>query len=98
MPNVCPLCLRVLDLSSSTHHLVPKLKGGNKGETVELHEICHRKIHSLFDEGEIANYYFTIEKLLDHDEIKKFVKWVSKKPPNFVDSSKEHSSKKYKHR
>jgi hypothetical protein len=92
----CPLCGRVLgDKHVSEHHLIPQLKKGK--DTVRLHDICHGKIHSLFGEGELARHYNTIERLLENEDIQKFVKWVRKKPSDYVDSSrmsKKHPRKR----
>jgi len=91
---ICPLCKREIEGKQSDHHLVPVLKGGKNGEQVTLHHICHNKIHSVLTENELAKYYNTIEKLLTHEEIISFVKWVSKKPNDFYDSSKKNNNKK----
>ena len=90
-PN-CPLCNRPLGNDSNEHHLVPKTFKGK--ETVTLHRICHRKIHATFTERELLKHYHTLERLLEHEEIKKFVKWVSKKEPDFYDGSKDVKRKK----
>ncbi len=82
----CPLCKRDIETKHSEHHLIPRLKGGKNGPTVILHRVCHDKIHSLFTEQELAVLYNTIDKLLEHDEIKKFVKWVSSKPNDFYET------------
>ena len=52
----CPLCDREipLDVPKSLHHLIPKSKGGKGGPTVLLHHICHKQIHLLFKENELA--------------------------------------------
>ena len=71
--------------SNDEHHLIPKTFKGKK--TVLVHKICHRKIHSVFTERELANYFHTFERLLEHEEIQKFVIWVSKKSPDFYSSS-----------
>ena len=55
---------------------------------MRLHQICHSKIHSLFTEREIEVKYFTIEKLLNNEEIVKFVNWLTNKPNDFYDSTK----------
>ena len=96
--NICPLCQRRLVSGPSTdiHHLIPKLKGGRKGPTVELHKVCHTKIHSVFTERELAKTYNTIEALLGNEEIQKFVNWVAKKDPEFYETNREISSKKNK--
>lgn len=82
--DVCPLCNREMDTEDSDlHHLVPKHKGGRKGEVVRIHRFCHSKIHSRFTNAELAKKFNSIEKLLDDEEIRNFVKWVSGKPSSF---------------
>lgn len=94
----CPLCKRPLvdGPSIDKHHLIPKTFGGK--DTVVLHKICHHKIHSVFTERELQHYYHTIERLLENEEIKKFVKWVVKKDPEFYDHSKDTTRRKKKRR
>lgn len=91
--NKCPICKRemIKGKSLNNHHFTPKLKGGK--ETTTLHVICHSKLHSVFSEAEMARYYNTPEKCLECEEIKNFVKWVSKKDPEFMASNREHNQK-----
>lgn len=83
---ICPLCLRPLpsDAPQSRHHLIPRLKGGKGGETVLLHHICHKEIHATLTEVELARDYDTIDALRAHPRLAKFVKWVAKRPPDFM--------------
>jgi hypothetical protein len=91
----CPICNRPLgSIRIEEHHLIPKTFKGK--ETISLHGVCHRKIHSVFTERELQHYYFTIERLLENEHIQTFVKWVSKRPPEFYDSTKETSARKSK--
>lgn len=85
--DLCPLCERPLGTRCDEHHLVPKQKGGR--ETEKLHIICHRKIHSVFTNTELDNYYNTVDRLLENEEIRKFVNWVKKRPVEYCDSSKD---------
>ncbi|NNE94363.1 MAG: HNH endonuclease [Verrucomicrobiales bacterium] len=86
---MCPLCGRPIPPRlESKHHLIPKLKGGKNGPISVLHTICHGKIHSVFTEAELARQYSTIEALLEHEEIKRFVSWVKKRPPEFRSSNR----------
>jgi hypothetical protein len=55
--------------------------------TVPMHKICQAKVHAVFTETEQKNYYHTVERLQEHEEIAKFIKWVSKKEPEFFDTS-----------
>lgn len=87
-PKICPLCGREIPTSQrEEHHLVPKLKGGKK--TVAMHRICHRTIHALFSESELATRYNSVEALLEHSSVQNFVKWIITKPVNFSDSAKQ---------
>jgi len=82
--RICPLCERPIPPHlESRHHLVPKLRGGKHGPIAVLHTICHSKIHSVLSETELARNYATVEKLRQHEEIARFVKWVRKRPPEF---------------
>ena len=82
-PETCPLCGRELidGPSINEHHLVPRTFRGR--EKVRMHRICHNKIHSVFSERELARYYHTWERLLENEEIRKFVSWVQKKDPAY---------------
>lgn len=71
---------------------MPKLKGGRATET--LHRICHRQIHALFTEAELAQRYNTAEALLEHPEMQKFIAWVKKKPDGFYESTKMSNRKR----
>lgn len=85
--NQCPLCSRELAEPISKHHLIPLSKGGKDTPTVPMHKICQNKIHAVFTETELKNYYFTVERILENDEMQKFVKWVKKKELSFNDVS-----------
>jgi hypothetical protein len=84
-PLRCVLCQRLVPPAQlDWHHLVPKLKGGR--ETAPMHRICHRQIHALFSEVELARNYATPDALLSHPEVRKFVDWVAAKPDPFNES------------
>lgn len=70
----CPLCNRPLGAFTEQHHLIPKTYKGT--ETVELHRICHRKIHTTLTERELKDNYRTIDQLLEHPDIRQFVTWL----------------------
>jgi len=81
----CPLCGRPIppEVPQSRHHLVPRLRGGKHGETVLLHQICHKEIHATLSETELARDYNTPEALRAHPRLEKFIAWVAKRPPGF---------------
>lgn len=85
---VCPLCGREVPVAQQdAHHLVPRSQGGR--ETVILHRICHRQIHALFTETELAREYASVEALLGHPAMARFVAWVRTKPPGFMERTRK---------
>ncbi|MFM9878788.1 MAG: HNH endonuclease [Burkholderiaceae bacterium] len=87
-PLVCALCGRPIPhAQKDEHHLVPKSKGGR--HTTSLHRICHRQIHALLTETELAREFSTVQALLAHPEIERFVAWVKTKPVDFMERSRK---------
>lgn len=81
-PLICPLCERPIPPAQrDAHHLVPKSRGGRHTEF--LHRVCHRQIHALLTETELAKQYATVEALLAHPQLRAFVDWVKTKPDDF---------------
>ena len=85
----CQLCHR--DLPLTFHHLIPKKVQDktyikNKLEIdddlntygVNLCKDCHSMVHRKIGHHDLALQYNSIEKLLSHPEIEKFVNWVAK--------------------
>lgn len=80
----CPLCERSIPPSQrDEHHLVPKSHGGK--QTVVLHRICHRQIHALFSETELARRLNSVECLRASEELQPFIRWVKTKPGEFYE-------------
>lgn len=93
--ETCKICKRELGANIDEHHLIPKTFKGRG--TVTLHKICHRFLHATISERDMVNYYHTIERILEREEIQKFIKWVSKKSPEYysgTDESKERKKKR----
>lgn len=81
--TVCQLCMRSIPkIQRDAHHLVPKSRGGV--ETIILHRLCHRQIHALLTENQLARNYSTIEALRSHPEIAKFIQWIGDKPTHIL--------------
>lgn len=92
-PVICPLCDREIPPDQrDEHHLVPKSRGGRV--TATLHRICHRQIHALFSESELEQHYASAEALLAHPDMRKFVDWVRKKPPGFMDGTRRSNRRR----
>lgn len=92
---ICALCKRDLAQPFNRHHLLPLSEGGKGTTTIMLHKICHDKIHAVFTEKELKQHYYTIEKLQQHEEIEKFIRWIRKKEPQFYDKSVKMKTKKF---
>lgn len=80
--------------SIDRHHLVPACRGGK--ETQHMHKVCHSKIHHTFTEKQLEKEFNSVEKLLENEEIVKFVAWVSKKDPEFVDKNEDTAARRRK--
>ena len=86
--NICPICDRPIpDSQKDAHHLIPKSKGGKTTEY--LHRICHKQIHALFTETELAQQYHHAQILREHPEMMKFIQWVKNKPNAFYEKTRK---------
>jgi hypothetical protein len=86
----CPICGRPIPASQKdAHHLIPKSKGGKSTEF--LHRICHRQIHALFTENELASQFNTAQALQAHPEMQRFIYWVRSKPNEFYERVRKSS-------
>ena len=95
IPN-CPICRRILgEINTSKHHLTPKSAGGKDSELILIHNICHQKIHSVFTLKELRDNYNSVEKLIEREEMAKFIKWVSKKAPEFYQRNERMKRKDF---
>lgn len=94
--RACPLCGRQLGARVEAHHLIPRTYKGT--EIVDLHPICHRKIHSLFTERELRDHFHTAERLREHPDIATFVAWIAGKHPDFHDTTATSRALKDKRR
>ena len=79
--EACALCGRIFGRRRERHHLVTRSQGGR--EIVQLHPICHRKIHSTLTERELRDGFDTIARLRAHPDIARFLRWIAGKPPDF---------------
>jgi hypothetical protein len=74
-------------MAHSFHHLIPHAnKWFKKRHTreamragLELCKECHKTIHELVGEKDLGRNYNTMDKLLAHAEIAKYVAWKRKR-------------------
>ena len=81
---ICAVCeSKIPHRQRDAHLLIRKSKGERKNEY--LHRICHRQIHALFTETELARQFNSVDALLAHPDILLFVAWVKTKPDDFME-------------
>lgn len=86
------------------HHLKPVTfktrtkEVHDKDNLVRIHKMCHQKIHATFSEKDLLDYFHTPERILESEEMMKFVRWVSRKPPEYYDKNNDTQSRKKKRR
>lgn len=89
MIGTCPICTRP-NIELTIHHLIPKTLHQNswflkrytleemQTNTLAVCRLCHSKIHYIEKEKVLGRDYNTLEKILEHDEIKKFIPFAMK--------------------
>ena len=87
----CALCGRAVT-QLTRHHLVPRIvhkrprtrRSFTRAErltVILLCRACHKQIHALFTESELARNYCTLEALAAHAEVARFIEWIARQPP-----------------
>ena len=77
--QICQLCDRQVP-EITEHHLIPKEKGGKNYETAMLCKMCHNQIHALYTNKELAARLFSIPRLKNDENIKRYLKFIVKMP------------------
>lgn len=77
--GTCELCSRD-ELELTVHHLTPKELGGTFLPTANVCIACHKQIHALYTNEELAIRLYTIASLQDDEKISSFLKWIRKQP------------------
>jgi len=82
-PARCELCEREVG-ALTVHHLIPKsrAKNGAAIPTVALCAACHRQIHVLFSNHQLARELSSLDALKNHPAVQKFLRWVRKQDAN----------------
>lgn len=73
----------VADSGSDRHHWVPRSRGGR--DWAWMHQVCHRMIHRLFTDDELAGPFAGPAAIRAHPDMQKFIAWVRRKPADYVD-------------
>ncbi len=75
----CTLCGRVVPKRIITlHHLKPRQKGGTAEERTPLCKPCHKQVHAVFTNTELAQRFHTLPLIRDAEKMQPFLKWIRK--------------------
>lgn len=97
----CELCNRSENVILDEHHLIPKTlhsskwykknfsKEELKNSKILVCRDCHDAIHQFIPEKELGKNYNTKEKLLGHEKVAGFVKWIATKKAQFSKAHKD---------
>jgi len=103
--RVCELCGRLVSLVTK-HHLIPRTRHKNKRNKREFDRVevktrvawfcrpCHDHVHALFTEKTLEREFNTLESLMAHPEIARFVTWIQRRPDGFRPASKTSGVKR----
>ena len=65
----------------SSHHLVPKVRGGAGQPTVAICLDCHDAIHEMFANRDLESRYRSVEALLADERFARHVRWLARQRP-----------------
>jgi hypothetical protein len=79
----CALCEREVPPSLVTlHHLLPKEHGGQAEHRLPFCKPCHKQVHALFSNRQLATTLNTLEALRAAPELATFLAWIRRQKPD----------------
>ncbi|WP_438449328.1 HNH endonuclease [Gorillibacterium sp. sgz5001074] len=78
--DACELCGRT-GVETTEHHLTPREMGGSHLPTADLCRPCHKQIHALYSNEELAARLSTLEELRADGQIARYLRWIRKQAP-----------------
>ncbi|MNP73887.1 hypothetical protein D3C76_1706730 [compost metagenome] len=79
------------------HHLVPKEHGGTFGPTAKLCKPCHKQIHALYTNDELAVRLSSLEALQADEQIARYLKWIRKHAPGAIPRTRKSRAVRNSH-
>ena len=91
----CQLCERA-GVPLTRHHLIPRSQHHKRyvrlafsrderlSRIAWLCAACHKYLHAVFEERELAMRLHSVESLRAHPEVRRFADWLGSKPPDFA--------------
>ncbi|MDA3961737.1 MAG: HNH endonuclease [Planctomycetota bacterium] len=101
----CALCGRS-GTKLTAHHLIPRSqhrreriqklfsKEERLSRLAPLCPPCHKQVHAVLSEQQLALSYNTIEALRNEPEIARFVVWIATKAPNTAVTVHKHNRRR----
>lgn len=95
MEGKCELCYRE-PIILTKHHLLPREEGGKEEHISLICENCHKQIHALYTNKELAVRLNTIRDLQEDEKIIKYLKFIRKQPVTKKVRSYKSRDRRYK--
>lgn len=93
MEDQCALCKRK-GVILTRHHLLPREEGGKEEHIAMLCADCHKHIHALYTNKELALRLDTLDKLKNDPQMSKYLKFIKKQPPTKLIKVKKSASRR----
>jgi hypothetical protein len=94
----CELCEREVPPGMVTlHHLTPKQKGGKAEDRVPVCRPCHKQVHAVFGNADLARSFASVQTLREAPQLQAFLRWIRKQKPerNFrADLAADHPTRR----
>jgi len=100
----CELCGREVTVLTR-HHLIPRTRHANKRNKRDFDRAdvkrriawfcrpCHNHVHALFPEKTLEREFNTLELLVSHPDVARFVAWIRKKPDGLRPSNQPSAAR-----
>lgn len=77
---ICELCKRENVPRVTEHHLIPREEGGKDGEVAWICDSCHKQIHALYTNKELALRLYTLDRLSEDEQMSRYLRYIKKQP------------------
>jgi hypothetical protein len=93
---VCSLCKRESDNEAffEFHHFEPIASRRKTNDGIWVCSQCGDQIHLLFNNTELRNQLNSLNLLLNHEKVQKYINWVKRKPLTSLYSTATKKRKK----
>ncbi|PCK22041.1 hypothetical protein CEY02_05695 [Bacillus pumilus] len=93
--GLCELCGRQKVLLTE-HHLTPREEGGTYLPIAFLCIPCHKQVHALYTNQELAARLDTLDALRQDEKLVPYIKWIRKQPASKLVKTKKSRQRRKK--